>query len=507
MQNSIELKRTGDFWIDMGLLGLWRSLIAGSEDNPVKGKDGFRAKILVHDDLYDDEGKVGLNLRISSNSLIIEYADDKILNDELSKAIETIKPNYFGKAKTGKKWWQRLGLFFFKNQSPSVFFKLPTAIMKEQRTKWSKGVCDFCGMEERDVKQVGAGEHPMVVVPSKFSSFYSNLRGEVKICNWCAFASKFTPIRLFYTVSGKSITAIGMESDNLIDLLNASNSFSKLFAQSEWYRNFPYVMRYTNYPLEVFLDFLFSIIQEIENKRDVSSKNMLQSGIISKVHIIQATSGQGLSIDRYYVIPNLPKVFDFIFACYWLDRNQKKHNSLFYTVNALVSKQGKDIETIKREEFARRLFYNKDISDILEEFLIGNIQNKKTPLDYFVSRNIDRLIRIYMLNQMDMDSNQLNVTKKIGDMVGALAAQTDNKSLLYNLRSIGNRDNLLAFLNQLLIRYIEDIKPERRILEILLAEVDNTNWHLYKSLIGIYSALRYVEEKSAEEKQNLVSAQ
>jgi len=111
-----------------------------------------------------------------------------------------------------------------------------------------------------------------------------------------------------------------------------------------------------------------------------------------------------------------------------------------------------------------------------------------------------------MLNQMNMDSDQLNVTKKIGDMVGALAAQTDNKSLLYNLRSIGNRDNLLAFLNQLLIRYIEDIKPERRILETLLAEVDNTNWHLYKSLIGIYSALRYVEEKSAEERQNLVSA-
>ncbi len=140
-------------------------------------------------------------------------------------------------------WWQRLGLFFFKNQTPKVFFELPTAVMKAQHAKWSKGVCDFCGADDRHVKQVGAGEHPMVVVPSKFSSFYSNLRVEVKICNWCAFASKFTPTRLFYAVSGNSITAIGIESDNLIDLLNASNGFSKLFVQSEWYRNFPYVMK------------------------------------------------------------------------------------------------------------------------------------------------------------------------------------------------------------------------------------------------------------------------
>jgi hypothetical protein len=352
-------------------------------------------------------------------------------------------------------WWQRLGRFFFGNQLPAVFFESPTRIAEQQKGKWKKGVCEFCGSEDRDVKQVGAGEHPLVVIPGKFSSFYSNLRGDTKICNWCAFASKFSPVELLYAVSGNSITAICIESDNLIDLSNVLNAFSRLFVQSEWFRNFPSVLKYTKYPLESFLDFLFATINEFEKKQDSQGISLLKGTLISKVHIIQGISGQGLSIGKYYVIPNMPKVFDFISQCKWLDKNQRSYNCFFQTAVYLTSKQGTDINTSVREEFARRVFYNKDVSDLLEEFLIGKVNSKS---DSFSAINIDKFIMLFALNQMGMDSRELSIAKQLGDFIGQLSAKEDNKSLLYSLRSIGNLSSFLSYLNQLLVRYIDDVK-------------------------------------------------
>lgn len=496
MENFVELRRTGDFWIDMGLIGLWRAMVARSKGNPVKIGDGFRTDILL-DDLYGD-GKVGINATLSHTGLTLQYIDNETLDKELANALESIKSNYFGKAKTGRMWWQRLGLFFFKNQDPETFFELPTKIAGKKKTKWKVGTCDFCGMEKRNIKQAGAGEHLMVVVPGKFSSFYSNLRGDTKICNWCAFASKFAPLRLFYTTSKNSITGIAFEANDLLDLLSIFNYFSNLLAQSEWYRNFPSILRYTQYPLETFLDFLFAAILEMEKKRDLEGKNLLESGLISNVHIIQASSGQGLSIDRYYVIPNIPKVFDFISACNWLDKNQRSYNSLFETAKILVSRQGTDGEYVMCEEFSRRLFYTRDVSGLLEEFLIQQI-GKKSNMQSSAAFNIDKFITMHTLNQMGMDSHQLNVAKQLGGLIGQLASDTDNKSLLYNLRSVGNLSSLLAFFNHLLVRYMDDIKPRRQDFETLVGEIDNTNWFTYKSLIGIFSVLRYTELQTKQE--------
>lgn len=504
MENLVELRRTGDFWIDMGLIGLWDAMAARFKEGKTKNiGDRFIGDILI-DDLYSD-GKVGISVSLCRTGLTLQYINSETLDEELENALGSIKSDYYGKTKKGTMWWQRLGLVFFKNQDPETFFELPTKIAGKQKTKWKVGTCDFCGMGKRNVKQAGAGEHPMVVVPGKFSSFYSNLRGDTKICNWCAFASKFAPLRLFYTIRKNKITGIAFEANDLLDLKDILNRFSRLFAEkSEWRRNFPSKLRYTpQYPLETFLDFLFAVIMEMKKKLDLEVKNHLEN---LNVHIIQASSGQGLSIDRYYVIPNIPKVFEFISACDWLDKKQLSHNSLFETANFLVSRQGTDVETITREEFSRRLFYTRDVSGLLEEFLIQQI-GKKPNMSSCTALNIEKFIYTHTLNQMGMDSYQLNVAKQLGGLIGRLASDTDNKSLLYNLRSVGNLNSLLAFFHHLLVRYMDDIKPRRQDFETLLGEIDNTNWFTYKSLIGIFSVLEYIEYTKPQTKQEaLVNA-
>src|SRR5215217_4463694 len=271
MQNSVVLQRTGDFWIDLGLIGLWRTVTARSKDNPLRTNDGLKAQFILEDDIFEKNVNIGLSITLSSTVLAIEYDDNNILNQELAEAINSTKLHYLGKTKTEKIWWQDLGRVFFSNQKPTVFFELPTSII-EKNGKWKIGICDFCGTDKRFIKKAGAGEHPLLVVPGKFSSFYSNLIGDIKICNWCSFATKFSPLNLFYGINGNSITVIAMESDDLLDLLEVFGNFSRLFAQSNRYRNFPTVMIFTKYPLESLLDFLFATIQEVEKKRDLQGK-------------------------------------------------------------------------------------------------------------------------------------------------------------------------------------------------------------------------------------------
>jgi hypothetical protein len=497
MQYRACLPRTGDFWLDTGLLGVWKYFVAGSAKSIEKTNDGFKVEIPAQQDLYDEGEEIGITVNLDPTSLLLGYDDHEFLNLELRKSMEYLKTNYLKPTKDGKIWWQGLGYSFFSNQTNlETFFEPPSIKPEHRKAKWKKGVCDFCGSAERLVKSVGATEHPLVVVPKKFSSFYSNLEGDTKICSWCGWVSKFSPLRLFYNIAGNSITAIVFESNDLLDLIQVFNNFSKFFIRSNRYRNFPNVMKFTRYALENFLDFLFATVQEIEKKQDSEGMNLLRSGIINRVHILKGNYGRALSIERYHVIPNVPKVFDFISTCNWLAKDKKSYNSLIETASCLIEKRGTEIETVLREEFARRIFYNKDVSDLLEEFLIKNIG--EDTINRFTTINIDKFITLYVLNQNVMDSDQLNIAKDLGNILGDVVFSEGNESLLYTLRSTGNLPTLLSFLHQLLVRYIDDIKPDRRTFELLLTSLDNSNWHVYKSLIGIYSVLKYKELESKE---------
>ena len=89
--------------------------------------------------------------------------------------------------------------------------------------------------------------------------------------------------------------------------------------------NYLTTLRNTKYPLETFLDFLFSIVQSIERKKDLEDKNLRLRQLINRVHIIQGTAGRTLSLDKYYAIPNMPYVLDFISKLLFLYHlNQKE---------------------------------------------------------------------------------------------------------------------------------------------------------------------------------------
>ena len=66
-------------------------------------------------------------------------------------------------------------------------------------------------------------------------------------------------------------------------------------------------------------------------------------------------------------------------------------------------KRKKDIDATVREEFARRIIYNRDATGLIEEFLISRIENER--LNQYVRINLDKFITMYSLNVLHLDTS------------------------------------------------------------------------------------------------------
>src|SRR2546426_295156 len=97
MRHRIYLPRTGDFWLDIGLIGIWKYLVARSANNPDKTSDGFRVKISKQQDLYNAEEETGVSVNLVPTGLMLEYNEYESLKLQLTKSMEYLKMNYLGK--------------------------------------------------------------------------------------------------------------------------------------------------------------------------------------------------------------------------------------------------------------------------------------------------------------------------------------------------------------------------------------------------------------------------
>lgn len=491
---EINLKRTGDFWIDLGIISLWTRLASQASKRGLS----YVAQVKKHGRYGKDIPVLKIVLSPDQLSLISEK--ENVIVEELDKICEKLYCDYVGKASTGRNWWQGISNFFFKNTKPESFFKSPEGMVKEQKGKWSKETCNFCGLE-RMVKDLGTTEHPLVVTSKKFQSFYSELSSSVKICNYCTFVTKFVPTKLFFNRGGNAILTMIFESSDLITLNNLYVELSRLFAEANEYGNFPNVISWTRYPAETFMNFLCAI--KTETTKSNILKNTLEKLENSKAHVIKGTLGQGLIIDNYIIIPNLFKTYNFIEHCDWKSKSGKKYNALINTLKFLMVKTSTGMDTTKREEFCHRIFYNYDVTNLLFEFLIDNTLGKSRTGNLtsagFSGFNIEVFITKYEKILAYMNQCQIDMSKKIGAMIGDLAKKTGNKSLLYSLRSARNLNDLLAFINEILNSYLDMIVLDRNHIDDLLKAIDNSNWSTYKSLIGIHAVLSFLENNELVE--------
>jgi len=394
-------------------------------------------------------------------------------------------------------WWSGVAQFFFKQQNkPDGFLSLPTKLV--QSTKYSDGTCDFCGRSDLKVRPVGTSEDPFIVTKDKWKTFYPSHHGDIKICANCVFASRFAPLKTFFNINRDILNASIMEGADLVDLSKTFWSFSRFFAEAENYRNYPHSINWVQSPLEAFMDFLFSTWRELV-RRGLLEKELLRG---KQFHVIQAQQqrGGGFLIEHYYIIPDVYRVLQIFDFMRWQDKNGKSHNALLQVLNDFYFSRDGERDTILREELSRQILYTRDICDIIENFLYKYALVESKTLSGFSTINFYIFTEKYEKEVMGMDEKILESCKTLGASLGNLAAETDDKGVLYTLRSTRNLDDFLGALHQTLVRYMDEIGVYRKGLETILEEINDRNWKRYRALAGIYAVLKFMEAKGKETK-------
>lgn len=473
---NVEFKRTGNFWIDAGIVGMWNLLAAQYRIDSRKpgwlGLKGNGLSITISDDALGMQGQ----------RRAIEAAQKRIL--------DLLKQRVWGKTTSGKPWWTPSASFFFAQHLRRFdFLRKPSDLVTSGH--WQRGSCDFCGRSGVPTRDVGSSEDPFTVTRAKMSSFYSSLRGAIRICVFCYCASHFVPLVLFFNIRGRTMNAFLLESSGLLSLAKADRHLSDARAAGQGYQNFKLGFFGPQHPLETFLAFLTSVR---EGLKDVGLTE--EEKEVNRVHIMRfERKGNTVTIERYYTIPNLSDILSSIDKFDWKEKDGRRRNSLQDVLRSLHFKRGREEDTNLREQLSRAFLYKEDMSPVLEEFLFRYVLLEKSDLNKLYTSDFYTLSRKYSTIVLGMDEQLLDHTQTVGDMLGKISAKSDDTGILYGLRSTRSLEEFLLFLQQVYTRYMKDIEPDVRSTEGLLSGIDGKNWRTYKSLVGIFAVLGYASRK------------
>jgi len=97
---------------------------------------------------------------------------------------------------------------------------------------------------------------------------------------------------------------------------------------------------------------------------------------------------------------------------------------------------------------------------------------------------------------LGLDYRIVSAARSLGDILGTVAAEKDDKSILYALRGLRSLEDYYAYLHQFVTRHIdsldgkEDMKPT---IDTITSEINEKNWRSHRSLVGVYAVLKYME--------------
>jgi len=469
-----EFVRTGDPWIDGGIISLWESFAARNGDKLSQKKTSENIRL----------GKVRATL--SSDSLMLKGPAErirKLLDEPLKRLTDAV----WRETKKEKMWWSGVALFFFKQQSGGPkFLKTPDQLAR----KGTSGACDFCGRTGLKVSEARTSEHPFLVKSDKMSSFYSQLKGAFNICSFCTFASWFATLNIFFNIdwSENTLNAFFFDAPDLLHLAKLQYALGHHRATAETSRNFKGALGYVKYPLENFVGFLLAIYKEMAMK----------SALIQRVtvHIFSARlDGHKVSFTRYYTVPNLPKILSFLKLMDWQSAT-RQHNALEDVMRKFHFVYAGVMDTTIREELARRLLTSSEIADITEEFLFRRILSEGGGLSGFEIISFYQLTDKYERGVLGLDYPILNAARSLGDILGTIAAEKDDKSILYALRGLRSLEDYHAYLHQFMTRYMDSLEGKEGLkptIDTIANEIDEKNWRSHRSLVGVYAVLKYID--------------
>lgn len=458
---------------------------------------------------------------------IKEIEKSNVLPDPLEKIIEKIRNEGFGNIPAEKFKNSRI-----YNQARYVEFKVVP-------TSGRKGKCFACSRVDY-LTETKETQFPLTVGLENYANFYSYHSGKVGFCRTCAVSNHLAFGRVLYNVSGNLIFYAIPQATSIEELMKFLEIIDSSYPVVAFIRSMKthkgdvpifitkvaggwsnFVEKeYGNSGFYFLILTLFvalsntitTIVSDIKDERvkedllrsqesDELTKLLYPEGI-SQEMVDEAISrfavrswefilSDGDQHLRYWRYPNSRQILNLLEEI----KTECRGLNPLPTVKKLIYKSGNNYIDTRREDFSRSLLLGMPETGVLEE-----VAWEKMSRDETIKKEISDLATFLTRKKIGgskMEKDEvLKQLRTIGWTIANLSDKDNSKSLLYELRSVGNPQAFRSFIER--FTFICALKGEQTSIsnDFLKKLYDGDEWREYKSLIAIVANQTYSYLKS-----------
>ncbi len=395
-------------------------------------------------------------------------------------------------------------------------------------TSGKKDVCFSCGAHDY-LTEAKETQHPLTVGISNYGNFYSYHSGKIGFCRVCALSNHLSLGKVFYYNSQDNLFLAIPETNSikslirLFSLLNEcyeSKDFEKFMQDNKggmsfiadnsslyrsnfistkyWITGFYFMILVLFFTLQNSIDFLSFKVQQEESLKDNRSGSILElipeqerkGGVSDYMENLMFNSWSFILQDnntniRHWRLQTSKSTMEYL-------RELKRDfvgQDLIGIVYHLSYKIKDNWINRSREEFSRSILLKNPEIEFLERFCWDKMLNGGQ-VEYGIRLLGERLfIRSIKVDKMEKE-DVLKQCKGIGIAIAELA-NADGKSLLYELRSVGNSQAFRGYLERFTFSCSMAGKKTNINTEFLEYLLDGTDWKKYKSIIAIVANQHY----------------
>lgn len=529
--NTVTFKRTGNFWIDNGIIGLYSTLDklnteserercslqpfsyrfsedgteflinAANEEELVRLMNAAREcavenfvtestqnkrNIVFHEktrtfshplkkdflpaykDFYAGKIPTGTKAAGTEETKTKRSTVAILTSDDLAK-IEAIKEE-FPELKAEKNIWV--------SEPPKYEVGSPFEVSFVER---GKKICAFSNEYWKYTEDVKGYNFPFLT-GSGGINFFSQFTGSFEISCLYAFASIFSPLNIFYSLwSGNTCYFIPYD-ENLVRLRiwssslrpihglgeNKSCNFKKPMITTKEGKEFGLPTTYLNESLLVFLYSMYHYAYR-EMKRDFR-KEVITKNIVSMI-------SDGNIFREVKIFSKLEPLFELFEAMFQYEHSDERNwtNAFVDMFNKFSDPQNRD--TPWKERLSKAILNFTSVCGIIEEFL-GDVAMRDERTNFFISH----FVELYTKENQLMNPTTISLCKSLGNNIGRKCRETKDKGILYSLRNAKNRTNFLKVLSDAQFR-LEIGYSEQFFVDL----PDSPEWEEMKSLVTIFA--------------------
>lgn len=532
---EITIEKTGNFWIDNGIVGLYKILrkadynveldvstfSVSSENN--NGKN-------VEDILNHAKEEVVKYYLTQTNGAGWIYKEGKFEVYRKTDFRMHLKPFFTGKTPktegalcTPDTENEKLGAG--KRMTPDEFEKYekfkaeksPVIIGDKRVALTSKGfinnppiyeignnfskdflgegkkLCTFSGKRYKLADVITGMNFPFLTGKSGELNFSSQLNVKPSISSLYDFVSLFSFYNLNYLLQDDLKNYFVLYDSNLNDLENFYNviiaNINNL-PKSD-FCSFETQITGTQYESESFFNFLLSVYAQVKQRIDRDKRR----GILLKKSVFTLSNDGNIfrDVKEYTSLNSLFELFD----CF--DDNGTDEQSYREPFLNFVRYFNKRLDSGKYDTTWR----NRLCSDILSfrsilytvEWFIGEVKMKEDKGNIIF---LDKIIEIYnSKTQKFMKVEMVDICKTVGNRIGAYCREKDDKGILFSIRNAKSRTEFLNVLAE------TQFRTEVSYGETFFKELpDNSQWEEYKALVSIFAMNSFLfKDKKTTDKQ------